>query len=140
MKLNVPVLLLLLILLPIPVPVPRPLPTWHQEKRESDEVYLDELIRRFGVKHRMQPQESTGVEILPISTPRGITYATQVYTDTVRKRQELIQKLQDSRAPLTVHEAMVLEIAVSQMEWVEAGPSTPSRVPIFKQPRREAND
>ena len=37
--------------------------------------------------------------------------------DTV-KRKKLIQKLKDSLAPLTAHEAMVLEIAVSQMEWV----------------------
>ncbi len=60
MKLNVPVLVLMLLLLPIPLPVPRPLPTWHLEKVGLNGVYLDELVKGFGVKHRMQPQESTG--------------------------------------------------------------------------------
>ena len=60
MKINVLLLPLLLILLPIPVPVPRPLPTWHMKKLTVDGVYLNELIKRFGVNRRIQPQDSTG--------------------------------------------------------------------------------
>ncbi len=70
---NILLLPLVLLLLPIPLPVPVPLPTWHQEKRESEGGYEEDLVgptlllkplpleyKEFGVKHRMQPQNSTG--------------------------------------------------------------------------------